>query len=271
MPAWWQDEALADDIRGALGFVKCARRRRRRWAQDACGDYFDALNHLWDTLYAIPPLNEKPPPRLQEDRLCELVKTIEPVEQDALLVKSSVKDLADFEPPILNNKFVDRCAPHMSQRRYNDIPIDIRDRASLRHVEFKDGLARWLREGGRCGDLLNRLSRVVIVVRNNLRHGGKTRFGPETEREGRNHEVSKIVLPVLEDILDFVLDRPSEKLATHGTLRPGQPNHPVLDIDLSYHANICSCGVRRPSCTRTWIRSMRPSNSVTTPPCATAR
>jgi len=37
------------------------------------------------------------------------------------------------------------------------------------------------------------------------------------------------------------------------------------------HANICSCAARLPSCTRTWIRSMRPSNSVTTRACAGAR
>ena len=78
---------------------------------------------------------------------------------------------------------------------------------------------------------MERSSRAVLVVRNNQAHGEKTRCGPNHERVQCNSAVAKIMLPVLEDIIDFVLDRPSRKILAYGTLRPGQPNHGVITGD----------------------------------------
>jgi gamma-glutamylcyclotransferase (GGCT)/AIG2-like uncharacterized protein YtfP len=231
MPQWWQDEALADNIQVALGHANYALRRRRDWeTQDACGDYFDALNQLWTTLFTIPSLDESalPPEKWSSEgkRFSKLLKTVQPVDRDVLLAMSSVEALAAFEPSILDHR-----TPGMSQRRYEDIPEDVRARASVDHDRFKAGWTRWHQTGARSAEVLDRLCRALLVVRNNLRHGEKSRFGPDMERARRNREVSKIVRPVLKDMLDFVLDRPSQKLAIYGTLRPGQPNHHILDID----------------------------------------
>ena len=72
--------------------------------------------------------------------------------------------------------------------------------------------------------VLESLSRAVLIVRNNHAHGEKTLVGPDHERADRNHKVASVVLGVLEDLVDFILGRPSQKLAVYGTLRPGQPN-----------------------------------------------
>ena len=103
MPLWWQDEALADNIQVALSHANCPLRRRRDWeTQDACGDYFDALNQLWTTLFTIPPLDESslPPEKWSSEgkRFSKLLKTVQPVERDVLLAMSSVEALAAFEP-----------------------------------------------------------------------------------------------------------------------------------------------------------------------------
>ncbi len=79
---------------------------------------------------------------------------------------------------------------------------------------------------------LESLSRAVLVVRNNLAHGEKNRVDPDHDRAGGNRKVASVVLEVLRDLVDFILERPSQKLAVYGTLRPGQPNHGMLrDID----------------------------------------
>jgi hypothetical protein len=48
----WQDEALAKNVQVALDDANYARRRPGWEPQDACGDYFDALNQLCTTLLA---------------------------------------------------------------------------------------------------------------------------------------------------------------------------------------------------------------------------
>jgi gamma-glutamylcyclotransferase (GGCT)/AIG2-like uncharacterized protein YtfP len=243
MPAWWQDEALANNVQVALDNANYARRPRPGWeTQDACGDYFDALNQLWTTLFTIPPRDEswRPPNErsTESKRFTELLKTIQPANRDALLAMSSVEAFATFAPQIL-----DHGTPGMSQQRYEDIPEDVRADASVAHDEFKADWTRWHHTRAGSASLLRRLSRAVLVVRNNLRHGEKTRFGPDVKRARRNRDVSKITLPVLEDILDFILDRPSQKLAAYGTLRPGQPNDEVLDIKGTWRHPVTLPGV----------------------------
>ncbi len=118
----------------------------------------------------------------------------------------------------------------MRQHQYETLPEEVRANAAVAHERFKEGWRRWLDTGARSAELLNLLSRALLVVRNNLSHGEKTRLGPDRNRAQRNLNISRIVHPLLEDILDFVLGRPSQKLIAYGTMRPGQPNHSVLDV-----------------------------------------
>jgi gamma-glutamylcyclotransferase (GGCT)/AIG2-like uncharacterized protein YtfP/uncharacterized protein YukE len=228
-PWWWQAEALADDVQVALDQANEARRRQPGWELDKCKDYFGALNRLRTTLFTLPSFDESslPPEKRSKEakRFTKLLKMIQPAEQAALLERPSVGAFATFEPSIL-----DHSAEGMTQL-LADITPDVRERAGQAHDEFKRGWTRWHDTGARTNEVLGRLSRSLLDVRNNLSHGEKTRGGPDGERAERNRAVSTTVLPVLEDILDFILDRPSQKLVAYGTLRPGQPNHHVLDVD----------------------------------------
>jgi hypothetical protein len=55
------------------------------------------------------------------------------------------------------------------------------------------------------------------------------------KRADRNRKVASVVLRALEDLVDFILGHPSQKLAVYGPLRPGQPNYEMLmDVDGSW-------------------------------------
>jgi gamma-glutamylcyclotransferase (GGCT)/AIG2-like uncharacterized protein YtfP len=232
---WWQEERFADDIQVALDQMNEARRRGkvriRGWELDACKDCFGSLNRLWSTLYQLPKYDESADELSSESvRLTSLLNTLHSDQRSELLARPSVKAFAEFEPPIFSHG-----AKGVLTHFLQDVSPETLEAAAKDHEAFKRGWGRWQSTGARVPDALRRLSRAVLVVRNNLAHGEKTRVGPDPARAERNRAVAKVVLPVLMDMIDFVLDHPSHKFVAYGTLRQGQPGYAVLkDVDGSW-------------------------------------
>jgi gamma-glutamylcyclotransferase (GGCT)/AIG2-like uncharacterized protein YtfP len=230
--SWWQEERFADDTQVALDHANEARRRDtagiRGWELDACRDYFGSLNRMWSTLYQLSEHDEsaRPPEERSTEavRLTTLLRKLEADQQTEFLARPSVRTFAEFKPSIFIHS-----APGVGTHFLADVSDEARQHAAADHDAFKRGWMRWQASRARVPDVLRRLSRAVLVVRNNLAHGEKTRVGPDRGRTERNRAVAKVVLPVLEDMLDFVMDRPSHKFVAYGTLRPGQLNHSVIN------------------------------------------
>lgn len=231
---WWAVADVADDIQVSLDHVNQAHERpslnakRPRWELDVCGDLFNALNRLWTTranLLSDQSLSRAPAPR----QLTKLLKELTESDRSTLLGMPSIEALANFEPTIYDHSVVGRT------RRIADITPQAREESEADHRHFQEDWARWRDRGSGVSRTLESLSRAVLVVRNNLAHGEKTLVGPDHDRADRNQKVASVVLGVLEDLVDFILGRPSQKLAMYGTLRPGRPNHGILrDIDGSW-------------------------------------
>jgi gamma-glutamylcyclotransferase (GGCT)/AIG2-like uncharacterized protein YtfP len=225
---WWQGEVLTDEIQVALNHINGARSRRGwapGWEVDACEFNISALNKLWSALYMLPEYAALPESKQTDtERLSALFRTLSTEKQAELLAMPSVEALATLVPSILSHH-----TPGMTQQLYDDIPSDVRERAASAHDEFKGAWARWRDTGARGREVLRKLSRAIYVVRGNFKHGEKTRVGPDPRRTERNRKVAKVALPVLEDVIDFLMGRPSRKLVVYGTLSPGQPNNSVLD------------------------------------------
>ena len=231
---WWAVADVADDIQVTLDHVNQARERsslsakRPRWELDACGDLFNALNRLWTTRadhLGDQSLSDAAAPR----QLTKLLKELTESDRTTLLGMPSIEALAIFEPTIYDHNVVG------VTQRIADITAETREEAEADHRHFKEDWSRWRDRGSGVSRTLESLSRAVLVVRNNLAHGEKTLVGPDHDRADRNHKVASVVLGVLKDLADFILGRPSQKLALYGTLRPGQPNHGILrDIDGSW-------------------------------------
>jgi gamma-glutamylcyclotransferase (GGCT)/AIG2-like uncharacterized protein YtfP len=224
---WWAAAYIADYIEETLNHVNKARERsslsagRPAWELDACADLFNALNKLWSTR-AFHLGDQRHLDSSAANQLTALLK--EPKESDGttLLGMPSIEAFATFEPTILDHSVVG------VTQRIADTPAETRRQAEADHRHFKEDWSRWRQRGSGVSRALASLSRAVLVVRNNLDHGEKTSVGPDHERIDRNRKVASVVLGVLEDLVDFIFEWPSQKLAVYGALSPGQPNHGML-------------------------------------------
>jgi gamma-glutamylcyclotransferase (GGCT)/AIG2-like uncharacterized protein YtfP len=231
---WWAAADVADDIQETLDHVNQARERsslsagRPGWELDACGDPFKALNRLRATR-AHHLGDQGHSDANAAKQLTALLKEPRESDRTTLLGMPSIEAFATFEPTIIDHSVVG------VTQRIADIPAETRRQAGADHRHFKENRSRWRERGSGVSRALQSLSRAVLVVRNNLAHGEKTRVGPDHERADRNRKVASVVLGVLEELVDFILERPSQKLAVYGTLKPGQPNYGMLrDIDGSW-------------------------------------
>jgi hypothetical protein len=86
--------------------------------------------------------------------------------------------------------------------------------------------------------VLKRLAEFLFVVRSNIAHGEKIPYGRHLDKARRDEEVSRLVIPVQQVVIDLLFDRPSQKLVAYGTLRPGAPNDDILK-DLGGHWQQC--------------------------------
>jgi gamma-glutamylcyclotransferase (GGCT)/AIG2-like uncharacterized protein YtfP len=228
---WWAAADVAEDIQVTLDHVNQARERpslsarRPGWELDACGDLFKALNRLWSTrerLLGDQSLSGSPAPK----HLTALLKELTEKERTALLGMPSIEAFASFEPTIYDHSIFGET------QRITDSTEETRHQAEADHRHFKENWSRWRDRGSGVSRVLEGPSRAILVVRNNLAHGEKTLVGPDRERAYRNRTVAAVVHGLLEDLLDFILGHPSQKLAVYGTLRPGQLNYGMLsDID----------------------------------------
>lgn len=88
-----------------------------------------------------------------------------------------------------------------------------------------------IRQGGNSearATLLRRLSELLWIIRCNLVHGEKTRFGPDFAKLERDKTVCEAAGHAFEAVFDAVLDRPHDRLAAYGTLRTGKPGRAIM-------------------------------------------
>jgi len=224
---WWQTPALVNELQHSLDLVNDGRLAGKGRELHACRDYFGALDYLSATLARVENagLTTDPIQRSAATRIADLLKRQEPAQQERFLGMPSVQALATFEPPILNHRVAG-----MTQF-LTDITDPVRREASREHREFKTEWTSWRNSGSGRAKTVSKLCRAVMVVRNSLAHGEKTRAGPDMERVRRNRGVALVVRGVLEDFLDCILDWPSRRLCAYGTLQPGQPNHGVIAVN----------------------------------------
>jgi gamma-glutamylcyclotransferase (GGCT)/AIG2-like uncharacterized protein YtfP len=234
---WWQNPSSRDGLLTALAQINDARARRRSrpgWEMDACSDNFGALNQLATNLDKLPspPIANSNPNRLTDERSrsetqmhASLVTQLSNEVQVRLLSDTAVAAFACFEPLVL-----DHSSWGMSQVRVEELSPQVVEEASSQHREFRNAWLIWNSRGSGVRNTLRALVRAVLVVRNNMAHGEKTPSGPDRERGERNRTVARTVLPVLEVMLDLVLDEPSRRLAAYGTLQRRQPNHSIVTV-----------------------------------------
>lgn len=184
---------------------------------------FDALNKIqteWVLRSVNDPMGEV---KAFQTMILEILKT---EARDFFFNSDELKNLVVFEPQIMN---------HDTLRRHGYRPdvkveLDLIKKASEEHqklrIAYDDLLAQKVKEVE--DRVLKRAAELLYVVRSNIAHGEKTPYGPDLEKKERDEQVSSVMIPVQLMLFDMLLDYPSQKLFTYGTISPGKPNHSIL-------------------------------------------
>jgi hypothetical protein len=221
--AWWQDA----DFRGHLDEVlthmnAAADASKASPSTRICELYFHALNKLWNAFAQ----HEGEPGRADTPSFISLLKTLSEDSGSILLKSPVLKKLVDLTPDVMDHSALNR-------RRYRpgqEITAPLRHDATEKHRKLRNAHGAFIEEkpDSTANGVLQKLAELLYVVRSNIAHGEKTPYGPDLDKARRDEEVSALVVPVQEVIIDLLFDRPSQKLVAYGTLCPGGSNEEIL-------------------------------------------
>jgi len=143
-----------------------------------------------------------------------------------LLGGKALEDLAGLTPEVLDH-FVLKSHGYRPGQEISD---PLRRDATEKHRKLRNAYDRLLKQepDTTAESVLKKLAEFLFVVRSNIAHGEKTPYGPDREKARRDEDVSKVVIPVQELVIDLLLDRPSQKLVAYGSLRPGCANEMIV-------------------------------------------
>jgi gamma-glutamylcyclotransferase (GGCT)/AIG2-like uncharacterized protein YtfP len=215
----------------ALYHCNHARDIRDRSQVEVAGTLFDALNKL-QTEWRIRAASEELPN--EEGRPIGEVEAFKRLHdkilvgplREHLLASEELRALAEFEPKIWNHDTLFRNGWAPSQ----EMPENLLKKATDEHRGLVVALSRFhtSRSPDNERQVIRRAAGLLYVVRSNLKHGEKTPSGPDREKRRRDETVCQSVVPLLLLLVDLFFGRPSTRLATYGTLRPGEANHAVI-------------------------------------------
>ena len=223
---WWQQDSLGGDLENCLSHANSVNSSSLRYHDEVecCRDLFDALNNLWSGYRRSTNELASSDHRAFTDML---IKGIPQPRQEWLCTIASAQEFARFEPRILNHDTL-RMSPLYKPNQ--QIPSSLYTKAALKHRELANAMDRCKETPSNDTQtaLLKKLATMLYVVRSNIAHGEKTPFGPDFKKVERDRHVCCYTRPVLEELLQAILDHPSRRLAVYGSLAPGKANYPVL-------------------------------------------
>ena len=138
-----------------------------------------------------------------------------------LINNKAFKEIIYYTPLIMSDAVLEH-------KRYNpdDISQELRENASLTHKRLIDNYNSPRR---RDDIIITSLCKLLYEVRSNMKHCGKTPFGPDKDKSKRDEEVCKLIHPTLSVIINILLEKPNNKLLLYGTLKTGKSNSSILD------------------------------------------
>ena len=77
--------------------------------------------------------------------------------------------------------------------------------------------------------VIEALTSLVYTIRCNLKHHGKTQYGPVLDETNRDKNICSLVNGILALLLNILLEHPEEKIAVYGTLKKNEVNHEILE------------------------------------------
>lgn len=228
---WWQETA-ARFLNDCLTHLNAARSHDDEL--DRCDSLFDALNKTWTNYYLYQKrhkllLHLEPGSSNRSDNreLHELLLSGLGANGYIELCQSTeVRRLCEFVPQVMNHDTL-RAADYEPANISEQLCKKARDEHNQLFNAYKRFSDNRDEDGLRLA-LIKKLAQILYVVRSNIKHGEKTPKGPDILKYDRDVAVCVVVNPVLELIFDILWKYPNRRLASYGTLRPGQSNYSVV-------------------------------------------
>jgi len=184
-----------------------------------------SLNQLWKAFWMVQPLEDKEKSDNQAIRNL-LLNALTEEHKEKLCKSNELLTLVNLKPLIMNHD-------KLLKEKYNPEKIDskIRKEAEKDHYRLIKAYENYSGSGtkSKTEDVIKKLGTLLYIIRSNNAHGEKTPYGPDLKKIERDQTVCKYAYPVVELILDFLLDEPSKKLVVYGTLAPGKVNASMLE------------------------------------------
>jgi len=143
------------------------------------------------------------------------------LEKSNLINSKAFKEIIYYTPLIMSDAVLEH-------KRYNpdDISEELREKASITHKRLIDNYNSPRR---RDDIIITSLCKLLYEVRSNMKHCGKTPYGPDRDKSKRDEEICKLIHPSLSEIINILLEKPNDKLLLYGTLKTGKSNSRILD------------------------------------------
>jgi len=143
------------------------------------------------------------------------------LEKSNLINSKTFKEIIYYTPLIMSDAVLEH-------KRYNpdDISEELREKASITHKRLIDNYNSPRR---RDDIIITSLCKLLYEVRSNMKHCGKTPYGPDRDKSKRDEEICKLIHPTLSEIINILLEKPNDKLLLYGTLKTGKSNSRILD------------------------------------------
>jgi hypothetical protein len=183
-----------------------------------CRLLFDALNVLWTAhRRACDQLDQSDTAAFRD----LVLHGVAPEHQRWLCQHASVAELAAFRPQVLDHDVLRRSSDYAAGR---PVPAGLEREATHKHGQLIRAFERWSVAPSKEEQiaLLKKLVQLLYVVRSNIAHGEKL-------LRPRDREVCAATMPATTAIIEALFDHPSTRLATYGTLSPGEEHNSLLD------------------------------------------
>lgn len=222
-----------NDIRALADIVDNLNRSdQETFFVDKCQKLFSALESIWGlyTEYAIAEnrLSDWAQRQFElgkfsiNNKFSETVNTLLTYQDKNNLIDSKAfKEIIYFTPRIMSDSVLE-------SNRYNpeNISSELRDVASATHQKL---IESYNYSKPNVNILITNLCKLLYEVRSNMKHCGKTPYGPDRDKSKRDEEICKLIHPTLVNIIELLLEKPNKKLILYGTLKSGQPNALIID------------------------------------------
>ena len=205
--AWWQNADFAGDLNELLSHVNEATDASKAApATRICELYFHALNKLWNAFAQ----QQGEPGRADTPALIALLRSTSECARSILLKSRVLNNLVDLTPEVLDHSVL----KSRSYRPGQAITDPLRRDATEKHRKLRNAHRSFLEQkpDATTDSVLKKLAEFLFVVRSNIAHGEKTPYGPNLEKARRDEDVSGLVIPVQEVVIDLLLDQPSQRL-----------------------------------------------------------